>query len=223
MKLVYPDYKYHIDFIENTVNIMIIENQVEFRRLVQELGAQSNGEDGRFVLSDNDKTLKISDNVVMIIDPFSISVNNKKILDKIYSKMLTEIETSELYLCKDKINFKLIELLEEVVQKVDYNIEYETEIDFKSIFKLMNVKLEEASEPVEKIVHFMKAYVEILGYKIFIFVNLFSYLSDEELLSIEKYANYNKIRIMFIESNNNRHVFANSKNYVIDKDLCEIY
>lgn len=82
MKLVYPDYTYQMNFIEGKVNVVVIENTSEFRHLIEEILMQIDGNDGRFVLSDNKEILKIPNNIQCIIDPFSLELNNKKILGK---------------------------------------------------------------------------------------------------------------------------------------------
>lgn len=196
---------------------------MEFRNLVQELFAQANGKDGRFVLSDNDKSIKISDKIQFILDVFSLTINSKKAIDKIYSNLIENIESSELYMKKEILNSELINLIEGSIERMEYNLEYSCEYDFKNILKICNVHFEEDEELPEKIAQYMKVYKNLLGYEIFTFINVAAYLSDEEVLKIIKYSNYNKINLLFIEQTDNRNCFNEAEKYIIDKDLCEIY
>lgn len=56
----------------------IIESPKLFSGYVQEICAQSQGGEGRFVLSDGDKEIGISKAVEVIVNPFAVDINDKK-------------------------------------------------------------------------------------------------------------------------------------------------
>ena len=58
MKLVYTELEQQLVFQENKVNVLVIERKELFRRMIQELDKQISGEDGGFVLSDNNSKLQ---------------------------------------------------------------------------------------------------------------------------------------------------------------------
>ena len=63
---------------------------------------------------------------------------------------------------------------------------------------------------------------ELLGKKLLIFVNIRSYLENDQIRELMKNAVYNEISLLFIE-NIQRDFSKDEKYYIIDKDNCEIY
>lgn len=224
MKLVYPDFMHQIVFEEGVINLVVIENPFEFRQLVGEIFLQTNGEEGRFVLSHDEKILKIQENMQCIMNPFVLELNSRKILEKIYKDLKDEILTSELYMQQTSVMSELFNFIEKIAEKMDYPLEYNSEVDIKQIFKLFNVCVnEEKGDMVAKIAEYVKISHQILGYKIFIFVNLKSYLNKIELEKLYRYIDYYKISIMLIESKEAEYTINSEQKFVIDKDNCEIY
>lgn len=224
MKIVYPDYTYQMNFIEGKVNVVVIENISEFRHLLEEILLQINGNDGRFVLSNNEEILKISNNIQCIIDPFSMELNSKKILDKIYTLCKREILDTELFIQQEQLFSNIMMFIEKVIEKIDYSLCYSDEIDIKSLLKLVNLKLQnEHCGFLEKIVDFIKINHTLLGNKIFIFINLRSFLNEKELELLYKTACYEKIFLVLVETHDFDNKLVNENKYIIDKDCCEIY
>ena len=87
MKLVHTELSRAI--IDDTVDYTewIIEAAESFATFVYELKNQCDGIDGRYVLSDADKELGISKNMDIVFDIFSIDINSKKIVNKLYEEM----------------------------------------------------------------------------------------------------------------------------------------
>ena len=224
MKLVYPDYTYQMCFIEGKVNVVVIENAMEFRHLIEEILIQIDGNDGRFVLSDNNEILKIANNIQCIINPFSLELNSKKMLDKIYALCKQEILDSELFIQQEQLFSDIMMFIEKVMEKVDYSLCYSDDIDIKSLFKLVSIRLQDDhSGFLDRIVDYIKINNTLLGNRVFIFINLRSFLNENELELLYKTASYEKVFLVLIEA----HDFDNKSDYeikyIIDKDCCEIY
>lgn len=82
MKLVYTQLEQQLVFQENKVNVLVIEQKELFRRMIQELDKQISGEEGGFVLSDNNKTMKIDKEICLILNPFAMVLKYKSTLQK---------------------------------------------------------------------------------------------------------------------------------------------
>ena len=95
MRLINNDYGIEIEFIENNITVIVIENKIALIKILESMKRQMDGMDGDFILSEKDKQLKLDKKCEIIIDPFSIDVNNKKIIAKIH-KDLDEISKNEL-------------------------------------------------------------------------------------------------------------------------------
>lgn len=80
MKLVHSEYDIKIELKENNVNLLVIENRKLMTELVYELYNQCNGLDGRFVLSNDMKELKIDKEASIVLEPFTINCNERKVI-----------------------------------------------------------------------------------------------------------------------------------------------
>ena len=80
---------------------------------------------------------------------------------------------------------------------MEYNLEYE----WKSIFKLYNVRIgENYNSLYEKIEEYVKVLADILHIKLLIFLNIKEYLTEEEIDNLQKICFYKKIFLLLIES-----------------------
>ena len=68
MMLAHPLLQSPIEFKENRVPVLIVENGQLFRRLIGDLLAQENGEPGEFALSENAGLTEIGKNVQMTLN-----------------------------------------------------------------------------------------------------------------------------------------------------------
>lgn len=79
MKLVHSELGIKIVIVENRANVLVVENPMIFRKIIEDVLNQINGFDGELVLSTDDKLLALSKNIELVIDPFNIDLNSKKI------------------------------------------------------------------------------------------------------------------------------------------------
>ena len=77
-----------IDIEENIPAILVIENQKVMAEVVEQLYVLCNSGEGDFVLSDSGKQLSFEKTAEIIINPFSIDFNARKIQNKLYSELL---------------------------------------------------------------------------------------------------------------------------------------
>lgn len=101
MKLVHPNLEGQL--LLNSPCEWIIESPELFSRYVKELFEQSNGEEGNFVLSEGEKEISISKFAEIIINPFSINKNDKRILGKLYTRLNDLAVAEENYLLTQEI------------------------------------------------------------------------------------------------------------------------
>ena len=94
MKLVNKFYNLEIEFIENQVTVITIENPEAYSKIVGAIWNQVNGDEGDFVLSEREKIKNISKEVDCIINPFSLDCNNKKIVTHLYQELKTQADNT---------------------------------------------------------------------------------------------------------------------------------
>lgn len=63
---------------------------------------------------------------------------------------------------------------------------------------------------------------ELLRKKVVVFVNIRSYINDEQLEQLIKTAKYNEIAVLLIE-NHQKGFSKETIRYIIDRDGCEIF
>lgn len=224
MKLVHPDINYHIVFNENIVNVIVVENPKIFRGFIEELVRQCAGEEGSFLLSDCEEEIEISKNVELVIDCFNLDFNQKKILNKVYNYLKHLSMGDKYYLKTSEIQMTIFRYLEELISSSEHPLVYAADLDIISIFKSADLKIETNYDTLlEKLVDYINIVQEYCGMSCIIFVNLKTYLAEEELKQLYVYASYKKIHIMLLEGRLYNEILDLEKVFILDNDLCEIY
>lgn len=223
MKLVHPELEGQIFLdIQKPCN-WIIESPELFSKYVNELFIQTTGEEGNFILSEDEKELAISKYTEIIINPFSINKNDKKILGKLYTKLNDLAFMEENYLLTQEIRGKLQNYLLQLEQSVPYILEMDMDIEMSAIFKAVGIKFEKTEGSLLENIHtYIKILTELVGIKLIIFVNINSYLNEKQIKQLKEMALYNEVFLMFIESSD-KGCSREENRYIIDIDGCEIF
>lgn len=205
------------------MNIIIIENKVFLRCFIEELLNQIEGSLNKFIFSINNKEQKMSKCVDIVINPFTLSINNSKIVKKIYEHLTTDTSDEEMLITTYDLNNHITSYVETLIGRSGYNLTCNSDMIFPEFFKMLNVKFNENYESLlDRIMDYIELMSDVIGIKIFIFYNLKTLLDDQELLFLYNYCLYNKIHLMLIEQNMNTKL-NHEVYYIIDKDLCEIF
>lgn len=221
MKLVNVKYNIEIILEENKVDVLVVESPQIMTEIVSGIQLQCNGEEGDFVLSNGDKILKMDKCMSVVINPFSINLNEKKIVSKLYSEL--KVIGNEYFVEKEEVNSKVVQLLDRIVSDTMYNnVVFDLNLDWDGLFKLYTVKIENSAESLlENIIEYTKILSRLCEIKIVCLVNIKSYLDEEEIKQLYEMAFYNKIQLLIIESNEKTRI-DNENIYIIDKDKCLI-
>lgn len=223
MKLSHPYFENPIIFEENKINVLIIENQRFFSRFIIELIQQLNGYDGGFVLSSNYNPLEINKNIDILIDPFTLEFNQKKIINKLYSQLKDYALDGNYYIDLKVLQSEIFQYIESLTNAIQYPIIYACDIDVTSIFKMVEIKLDSSYETlVEKLMDYCSIIQEFCNISCLVILNLKCYLSDLELEQFYSFISYKKMDILLIENTVREKRFNNEILHIIDSDLCEI-
>lgn len=201
----------------------IIESPALFRKYVNLLNLQADGEEGTFVLSDDDTILDIAKYMEIVVNPFAVDFEDRRIQKKLYSQLQKAAYGEDMFMDTQKLNSDLQSYIFRLENICGYDIEIDTDMDVQLVFKALGVKMEGGEYNFsEKLAQYMKVMAELMGKKILVFVNIRSYLENEQIQELMKNAVYNEISLLFIE--NIQRDFSEMENYyIIDKDGCEIY
>lgn len=221
MRLVNQSYDIEFNFIENVVIVLSIENHRAYRDILEELWRQYKGEYGGFILSEDDKELKISQKIECIYNIFCINSNERKILSKLYQELIYQNGT---LLQDESIRFKqtLIDYFDKLISTVPYNLKYNFDVDLASLMKAVSLETDEETDTLlDKLVQYIKLMKQICGVNIFVIPNLKYYFSEEEIMHFYEFVIYEKIYLIIIEPVQTKH-YKYEKGWIIDNDMCII-
>lgn len=206
---------------ENTVVELIVEAPNIMADICEDIHNQMQGYEGRIVLSENEKVLKLSKYADTLWNPFAIDCNDRKIVNKIYQD-INEVAMDEYYEATSNINSRIVEYLDILTNSMVYDLDYDLQLDIVGLCKLYRIGIQKDDATLaNKIINYMRTYSKVLGIKFFILMNIKMYLSKEELQEIYKFANYEKI-VLFLISGTQLWRSDEEKAYICDKDMCII-
>lgn len=222
MKLVYTELEQQLVFQENKVNVLVIEQKELFRRMIQELDKQISGEEGGFVLSDNNKTMRIDKEICLILNPFALDINSRKALTGLYNELGKLGMNEENYLNTCRVKGQIAEYIYGLLNQVDYALKFQDDFNHQSLFKALEVEFEAGEENfLEGLVYFMDVCSKFQKIKILAFVNLKTYLTNDDLQKFYKEAFYRKMHLLLLE-NSIEQELAEEVVCIVDDDLCVV-
>ena len=221
MKLVNAELFLNINIEENKPAVLAIENPKVMTEVVGQLYELCNSGEGDFVLSEGGKQLLFERTAEIIINPFLIDFNSRKVQSKLYSELL-DAETGYVEE-KALIQALIIEYLDKLTQNVPYEmISNDLDLDSMKLFKMFEVRIEaQCNSLLEKLVEYTKILSRLLRKKLLVLVSISSYLDNNELNALYEICNYNKMKVLLIESHE-LYLPFHTKTYIIDKDNCMI-
>ena len=224
MKIINKNWQRKIEIEDNIIYTLVFENKKYYRENIMELINQHKGNEGSYILSNDNKEISFDKNSYIITDIFNIDINNKKVLTKIYSSLLKEIvEDISSY---NELSTNIRVYFEKLIFNSSLEIEQNEEMDMASLLKLGDFKVHVKNDDIlEKFIKFLKVLTELCGCKIIFVVGLRNVFTKGEIIEIYKEVCLNKINIINIEYQQ----FKNLSNenykeivYIFDGDNCEI-
>ena len=223
MRLLHKDFKFVFEFRENERNLLIVENPKIFSNFIKELYQKDAEDASGFVLSEAETPISIRDNLCCIVNPLAVSLNERRLLGRLYDKLKKEIMSSELLLENNKVLASLEKYAVLILQNSDFELTYSNIIDVSSILKLLDIRFEDRQETLlDKLVGYIEVMHNLMGVRLFVFVHLLSYLSAYEMEKLYEYLQYQKIYSLLVESCQPENIDWYSRVVIIDKDICEI-
>ena len=206
--LVNTFYNLELRLIENAITVLSVEAPSAYQKIMHDFWQQYNGNEGSFILSENGKELKIQKNVECIYNPFSVNLNDKKILTKLYHELSLQ---SDSLLQEDGIELResIISYFDKLLNTVPYAITYNFEFELSSIIKALDVQTDSTADTLtEKLCSYMNLLQQLCGISIFVISNLKCLLQNTDLQLLYEYAKYNKINLIIIEPIHTPHIIA---------------
>ena len=221
MKLVCYNVSQVIEIKQGYISEIVIENQNVFRNTIKDLSQLEAGEIGQSILSINNKPVEFSKNAVLITEFAPLQFNKKTLITKIVQRMEKLSIEPENYIHTMELMSSLEKMLFELSLELPCELTFE-KLNFANVIKSVGIDIAESEkDDVEKILDYMSLVRELDREKLFIFVNMRSYYTDEQMNTFLRTLLGHDYRVVLIESVA-REKLSDTKRIILDKDLCEI-
>lgn len=222
--------KIKIDFIDSVIDFDIsniysfeIHNKKYLYRISSLFYSICNGDlSEELDCFDNDNNkVKLTNKIRMFSEYFDFGFDSKKYSADIIKYILSNIEQydSENIL---KVYSKLCKLVDNELAKTELPISVSIDEGIENVIKIFKLKINQKDDLLDNLLLIIDLECALNTNKILCFINLKQYLTKEELLEFYKYATYNSIKLIMIESTKYDYLKDYEKIIIIDKSLDEI-
>lgn len=221
--------KINVNYIENELivednKILNIEiyNKKFFYRFIKDLNLIENGNTIEEIIAFNKQNEEITlTNKIEILSNFlDFDLYNKKYSSDFQKYIVKNSEEKNI----DKIvkeYSKVYDSISNIVNLIDIPITIKNDFDFESIIKSFKFEVNFFDNLLNNLIDLLEVKLNLSKEKIYVFINLKSYLSNEDLLELYKYIFVKNINSIFIDTNKYDDLNDNVNKIIIDTDLDE--
>ena len=221
--------KINIDYLDNSIylensKIMVleIENKRLLFRLIKNFTDIDNGDfiDEIKVFGNDNKEINISNKILVLSDFFNFNLDTKKYLNQINKIIIDNIKDSDdntLLSLYQKLLYKY----NKVIKETDLPVVISNEVNVESLVKIIKLKLNLSDNLLDNLLSLIDLEKIAKANKFLIFVNLKLYLTEKELEELYKYAIYNEVKLMLIDSKSYGCKTNFENKLIIDNNLVE--
>lgn len=220
MKVNYIEHQ--IIFEEEKINVFEIENKKLFYRFINDLYRLKNGELVEEFIAYNEKNeeINISKNIHILINYFNLELDAKKIITDANKIIIEQLDEKDI-LDFSKIYKKISNKMNSVINRSEMPLLLDDEFSVEMFFKLIKTTIKKESELINNLLILIDINKIIRNNQILIFINLKEYLSKQELIELYKYAMYNSVKIILIDSKAYGICLKYESKIIIDENLNE--
>lgn len=223
MKLVHSDFEMQIIFEQGIVPVLILESSKLMKEYVEDMLSQLQGKNGKFTLSVDGRIIRIDKEVELIINPFAIDINNRKLIKGIYDKMSSIAVEENHYISTQNTLKAIIAYFMDLFMAIDVDLEVSTKVDYSSLFKSFGIEVPISGNLVEDLLVYLDLTREYQGVKLTVFANLSTFLDYEEMDILIREIAYNEHKVLLLERFSFQEEGGAIKRYIVDEDYCEIF
>ena len=194
----------------------VIQHAQVFASFIQGLHQYTEESEDLKIFDRNYKSLKAGE-IMVITDILGHDVNHSSVLQLIYKDL--EMQISEEPETKTKIEQLLGEAAGLINKELlDFELDLESsEIGLADLFKVMKVKIEIQTDTIfDRMFEVIQAFKYLSKKAVIIFVNVGTYLTEEEIASFEEYVELHHIPVLLVD----RYPFKGvRKQVILDEDF----
>lgn len=189
MKLVNYSRQLVVETETGEASFLVIESEQELRKLVDELFISVREDTEDWILSEGEEIQKKSSRMEIIFSPWMVDLNNKKIQKGLIKQILKLLQQGVEADRTQNILGELRLLLNRLNDELLFGFEYEIE-DISEILKACGINFPEESDLVTRLNQYIKICSELLDIKLFVFIGMKNYFTDEEIHILSREAGY---------------------------------
>lgn len=210
-----------LELDNDKIQAIEIENKRYFYRLVKDIYSICSGE----VVEDicllcDDKEIAGLNRFKIFVNFFDFNLNSKKYVNDILKYVVNSISevNREMLLKQYK---KIVDIYKKVLNDIDLPLTIESELDIETVTKLMKINIDLKNDLLESLFVLIDLENIFQLKNVLIFINLKQYLTKEELEELYKYAIYNDVPLLLIDSQSYGTTLTREKKLIVDENLDE--
>lgn len=221
--------KINVNYIDNELivednKILNIEiyNKKFFYRFIKDLNLIEDGNTIEEITAFNkqNEEITLTNKIEILSDFLDFDLYNKKYSSDFQKYIVKNSEEKNI----DKIvkeYSKVYDSISNIVNLIDIPITIKNDFDFESIIKSFKFEVNFFDNLLNNLIDLLEVKLNLSKEKIYVFINLKSYLSNEDLLELYKYIFTKNINSIFIDTNKYDDLNDNVNKIIIDTDLDE--
>ena len=221
MKIVFPYLNTVFDTEAGMLPSLVIENPGAFCKIISDFVSQSEGKEGKIIVSASNKPCDIRKDVEIIQQVIPFNPNTKAVLNGLNSIMEKEALSPEYYERSMVLLSEIEELFGEICMDLPTDISF-SKLSIGSFIKASGIEINNDYLSIpEQLIDYMDLVRAVDHDKLFVILNLHSYLNDKELGWFAETVCLHGFHVLLLSSYARKCVERECR-VVIDEDLCEI-
>lgn len=224
LMLACPQFSEALRLEENRLHTFVFENPTVCRAFLADILHQKAGGCGEIVLSEAFEPIPMQKYAEILLEPLTVQPNTRPILTKLYAQ-LEQVANDEVHFVQyADLQRAVSSFLLTLTESQETELSFSESMVLSQVFKAADLQFDcSAERPIaERLLDYMIAARTYLGTKLFVFYNLKSLLSEDELKMLCKELFYRKIQILLVQSEE-KYRLPYEVQWILDDDLCEIY
>lgn len=210
-----------ISLVSGIINVIEIENKKYFYRCINDLYLICNeGYSDDIIFFEEEKEKNMNGKIKVFINYFDFQFDSKKYLNDICKYVNENIDDeykNDLVILYNKI----IKVYKKVLNGLDLPLSVETDVSVDTIIRFVKVGIKPKIELLDNLFLLIDLEKVLKTNNLLIFVNLKQYLSKNELVELYKYAIYNNVQLLLIDSQAYGGTLEYEKKIIVDENLDE--
>ncbi len=205
---------------EGTTTSLAIANKTLFSRIISSLLEGSGDWIERFAFYKGEKEVSFSKITLPIVNPFDLPFKNPTLLKNLFQKIEDAVRFNDSVLIKvNELQLLLNQTLADANKNFTCDYDFSVEFDVKKYLKTFGYSsdVDETSPLLESLISFLHFVADVAPEKMLFFVNLGSFLNENDLNCFCEEVFSLKLTVFIINSGDELLKICNNKNYAIDQ------